>query len=67
MNHDHIGAHLRNVLLDALLGTLSDGNHGNHGTDSDDDAQHRQKRAELVCTNGTYSYFKQIRNMHIYI
>ena len=48
MDHYHVGSHLADLGLDALLGALADGEHCDDGADTDNDAEHRQESSELV-------------------
>ena len=48
MDHYHVGSHLADLGLDALLGALADGEHSDDGADTDNDAEHRQESSELV-------------------
>ena len=58
MYHDHVGAHLGDLLLDALLRTLADGQHGDDGGHTDDDTQHGEEGAQLVVGKGAQGYFE---------
>ena len=46
--HYDVGAHLRDILSDAFLRTLTDSHHHYHGCYADDDAEHGEERAKLI-------------------
>ncbi len=47
-DHDDIGAEGGELVVDHFLCAGGEGERGNDGPDADDDAQHRQRRAQLV-------------------
>ena len=51
-DHDHVGAHLRDVGLDTPLRSLTDGKHGDYRGNADDDAKSGEKRTGLVGSDG---------------
>ncbi len=63
-DHDHIGSHLRDVALDAVLGALAHGEHRDHRRDADDDAQGGEEGPHLVGRNGAEGYFQKIADIH---
>ena len=58
MHHNHVGAHLCDVGLNAPLGSLSNGQHRDDRCHTNDDAQCREERAHLIGENGSEGYFK---------
>ena len=56
-DHDHIGSHLGDVALDAVLGALAHSEHRDHRRDADDDAQGGEEGPHLVGRNGAEGYF----------
>jgi hypothetical protein len=65
VNHNHVGAHLGDLRLDAFLRTLSDGKHRDDGRHADDDAQHGEECAQLVVVQGSQGYFEKVCSVHI--
>ena len=63
--HDHVRAHFRDLLADAPLRSLADGQHRDDRSDADDDAQHRQEPSELVVGKGFQCDFYQILVVHL--
>jgi hypothetical protein len=47
-DNEQVRAETRNLLLDQRLGAFADRHHRDDGADADDDAQHGEKRAQLV-------------------
>ena len=48
LNHDDVAADGGDLLMDAVGGAAAHRYHGDHGADADDDAEHGQRRAQLV-------------------
>ena len=65
VSHNHVGAHLGDLRLDAFLRTLSDGKHRDDGRHTDDDAQHGEECAQLVVVQGSQGYFEKVCSVHI--
>ena len=64
MNHNHVGAHLGNVGLNAALRALTDGQHGDDGGHANDDAEGRKERSHLVGKDGAERNLEQIGIIH---
>jgi hypothetical protein len=58
MDHDHVRSHLRYLLLDASLRSLTDSEHRDDGSDTDDDTKHGEESTQLVVRQCPESYFK---------
>ena len=50
----HVRSHCLNLILHRLLSTLTDSQHSNHGSDANDDAEHGERRAQLVAGQGAH-------------
>ena len=57
-DHECAGVHIGDFLHDGRLGTGAQGQHDDDRRHADDDAQHGEKTAHLVGTDGLESYSK---------
>ena len=58
MYHYHVRAHFGDLLADAVLGALSDGEHGYHRRHTYDDAEHGEETAQLVVVECLEGYLE---------
>ena len=66
-HHDHVRAQARDLRLDRSAGALADGQGGDHRAHADDDAEHGERRAQLVALERAPGQAERHEQVHGYV